>query len=73
MRGQAKIGAVGFVIGLTACTTYWNRPGATDADLRRDAYECERDARQSQFANVFFMIAFQERCMMARGWTKASR
>lgn len=74
MRAMAKpVLIVIASIVLSACTTYWDKAGSSPADLQRDAYECERDARQSgPFDNAFFMLAFQERCMMARGWTKTS-
>lgn len=63
----------GSILLLSACTTYWAMPGATQSDLTRDSYECERDARQSgYFNNGFELIAFAQRCMMARGWMKVS-
>lgn len=70
---KAVILPVLIVLTLSGCTTYWDKPGTTPADLQRDAYECERDARQSgPFDNGFYMLAFQERCMMARGWIKTN-
>lgn len=28
------------------CATVWDKPGATDADFKRDYYDCSRDASQ---------------------------
>ncbi len=54
----------------------WIKSGATQQDFARDSYECERDMRQSRYfgggiAGALNAQAFQERCMVARGWTKA--
>ncbi len=53
----------------------WYKEGATQADFRKDTYECEKDARQSGYFGTGFaaqlnMKDFQERCMMARGYEK---
>jgi hypothetical protein len=53
----------------------WERPGATQQDFARDSYECERDMRQSGHFGTGIVgelnaQAFQERCMVARGWSK---
>jgi hypothetical protein len=63
---------------LAACSPQyeWRKPGSTQADFRRDAYECERDMRQSGYfgsglAAAFEAQAFQERCMEAKGYYKA--
>lgn len=71
---MVKMAIAGVVISLalSGCTTYWTKPGATDSALMQAAYECERDARQSNFDNGFAMLAFQERCMKARGWIKTT-
>lgn len=54
-------------------TANWTKPNATPADLERDSYECERDARQAQPPNNPFGPALRkemfERCMKVRGWT----
>lgn len=61
-------------LALAGCTTYrWAKPGATEADLQRDSYECERDVRQSGYYGGGLLGAlnaegFGERCMMAHGW-----
>ena len=51
----------------------WMKPGATEADFRRDSYECERDARQSGYFGTGFvgqmnMEQFAGRCMRAKGY-----
>ena len=51
----------------------WMKAGATEADFRRDSYECERDARQSGYFGSGFvgqmnMESFAGRCMRARGY-----
>jgi hypothetical protein len=42
-------------------------------NFERDAYNCERDARQSAFSNsadgITERIEFQKRCMTARGYS----
>ena len=64
------------ILALCGCAkTFWVKPGATQQDFARDSYECERDARQSGYfgtgiAGAINMQAFQERCMVARGWSK---
>lgn len=71
-----------FAVLLTGCAANFHvtRPGMTDAALRRDEYECERDARQSmpQMAPVIAILigapqrdfdAFYQRCLEARGYT----
>lgn len=45
----------------------FSKPGASDADWKRDSYECERDAglaRQPGPPNG----RFYARCLEARGW-----
>lgn len=67
---------VPIAVGLAACAqTVWDKPGATQADFQRDAYQCEKDARQSGYFGGGFIgqanfQGFQERCMMAAGYTK---
>ena len=36
-----KIALLMLSLGLTACTTIWDRPGLTDAEWRQDTYACE--------------------------------
>ena len=60
----------------SGCTTYkWYHPTADQQQFRREAYECERDARQSGYyggglAGALNMRAFSERCMEAHGYEK---
>lgn len=63
-------------LSVGACThATWVRKGATDADLQRDQYACEKDARQSSYfgGRYYFDInfqAFQNRCMRSKGWSQ---
>ena len=75
---RRQISAVGALVVLAASsgcvsTASWVKPGATPADLERDSYECERDARQAQPPDNPFGPALRkqmfERCMKVRGWT----
>ena len=76
-RLAAVISAVLLLVaGNAGCARFvWVKPGASQQDFQRDAYECERDMRQSGYFGTGFAAAinaqdFQERCMMARGWFK---
>lgn len=56
-----------------ATPTVWIKDGSTQQDFATDAYECERDSRQSGYygdglIGVLNMQQFQQRCMNARGW-----
>jgi hypothetical protein len=65
-----------FGLLLVGCARFiWVKPGASQQDFQRDAYECERDMRQSGYFGSGVAAAiesqnFQERCMVARGWSK---
>lgn len=58
----------------TACArSMWVKSGATPDEFRRDAYECERDARPSDplgggIAGAMNFRDFATRCMNARGY-----
>jgi hypothetical protein len=57
----------GALLLLFGCApTIWDKPGATQQDLRTDLCECERDARQS---GVPPHGRFYRQCMEARGYT----
>lgn len=59
-------------LSLCSCTTYWTKPGLTDAQFRRDNYECERDAAQAGLGfGDLAAEGMREECMEARGYTKA--
>ncbi len=52
----------------------WVKYGSTQQEFNVDAYQCEKDARQSGYFGGGFMgqinfDEFQQRCMVARGWT----
>src|SRR5215510_6823562 len=64
------------LLGLSGCAQYrWTHPSFTEANWRRDIYECERDMRQSAYfgGGIVGQINandFQERCLQARGYSK---
>jgi hypothetical protein len=61
---------------LAGCAQFvWVKSGASQQDFQRDAYECERDMRQSGYfgrglSAAIESMSFQQRCMVARGWSK---
>ena len=61
---------------LCGCAKHeWVKSGATQQDFARDAYECERDARQSGYFGGGFVRAanmqnFYDRCLIAKGYQK---
>ena len=68
--------AVLIAVTLGGCAQYmWVKNGATDAEFRKDRYECERDMRQSGYYGgglygALNMMEFGEQCMRARGYQK---
>ena len=57
---------------LCSCTAgTFTKPGATEADFRKDNYECERDAAMSGLGNGLVSVGMRTECMEARGYTKA--
>lgn len=67
-----------------ATTTYYEKPGASDADFKRDNYECERDVRglpyspysqslSSMFMDEAIRLRLFEQCMEAKGWRKVKK
>jgi len=67
--------AVIALIALSGCVrTVWVKEGATPQDYNRESYECEKDARQSQYFGGGIVGAinfneFENKCMVAHGWT----
>jgi hypothetical protein len=65
-----------FGLLLAGCARFiWVKAGASQQDFQRDAYECERDMRQSGYFGSGILGGieaqnFQERCMVARDWSK---
>lgn len=61
-----------FISGCSS-TKVWQKHGASNADLRGDSYQCEKDARQSNFGGGLMGGAlrqeFYDRCMESRGWS----
>jgi hypothetical protein len=61
---------------VSGCAQYrWLHPNYTEATFKRDAYDCEKDMRQSAYFGTGIGGAirareFQDRCMEARGYTK---
>jgi hypothetical protein len=71
-----KIATIAIALLLIGCAQYrWTHPSFTEANWRRDTYECERDMRQSAYfgggiVGQINATDFQERCLQARGYTK---
>lgn len=65
--------ALAVLISGCSSTKFWQKQGASNADLRGDSYQCEKDARQSNFGGGLMGGAlrqeFYDRCMESRGWT----
>jgi hypothetical protein len=58
--------------------TIWTKQGGTEQEYRVDAYACERDMRQSGYygggiAGALNAKGFYERCMMSKGYHKATK
>ena len=65
---------------LAGCATHWSKGGATADDFNRDEYACERDAYAAGGAVILYggsavmptrNAAMKERCLRAKGWSKA--
>lgn len=71
-RGFIVLALAIFISGCSN-TKFWQKQGASNADLRRDSYQCEKDARQSNFGGGLMGGAlrqeFYDRCMESHGWT----
>ena len=65
-------------IGLSACAQEtWVRPGASQADLRSDRFQCERDSRQTGYLGSGMLGEmnignFFDECMASRGWYRGT-
>lgn len=61
-----------FITGCSS-TKVWKKPEASTSDLRKDSYQCEKDARQSDFGPGIvggsLRQEFYDRCMESHGWT----
>jgi len=77
--------ALFLLAGCAAPTQHWAKAGATQADLDRDTYECQRDAnmipsRQSPYGGYValvrdmqdqeYRVQFSEQCLKSKGWRK---
>ncbi len=75
MRRIATLALAGLALAACEGPDIWDKPGATQADFQRDAYECERDARMSAMsfgggiAGAIEAKNFYRRCMVAHGYT----
>lgn len=60
------------LVSSCSSTKFWQKQGASHADLRSDSYQCEKDARQSNFGGGLMggglRQEFYDRCMESRGW-----
>lgn len=67
---MAKAAMVAVGLMLAGCVSGgWQKPGGTARDFQRDAYDCERDIRQSVHPGGLDVRAgYFERCLMAHGW-----
>ena len=87
-----EIGAAGFAVmillpillgGCQAPPERWSKPGATDADLRHDLADCEREGTGTPPFHFWALndnydtardriIRRKNDCMIARGWQTAA-
>jgi hypothetical protein len=77
-----KISILATILGLGAilsgcASPTWDKPGATQQDFAQDSYACEKDMRQSGYygggiIGVINANGFEDRCMVAHGWTQVS-
>jgi len=64
------------LLGFTACTTYWSKPGVSPEDFARDNYACELDASRVapvsdvQAINVSAKERLHRSCMEAKGYRR---
>jgi hypothetical protein len=74
-KTMRRLAIIAVLLPLAACAQYvWVKPGATQADFKRDAYNCEKDMRQSGYyggglAGALEAYGFEQRCMEAQGYT----
>jgi hypothetical protein len=69
------------VLVLTGCNanTILDKPGVSEAEARRDLYQCQQDARQSatdsqtQFGRDLERRMVVEDCMAARGYKRVPK
>ena len=57
---------------LCSCTIgTLTKPGLTDAEFRKDMYQCDRDARMSGLGAGVASLGMRLQCMEARGYREA--
>jgi len=72
--GWFAIALVSFSLFGCATPMVWEKSGVSQADFKRDRYECERDMRQSGYfgggiSGSINRREFFKSCMGARGYT----
>lgn len=56
---------------LCSCTVgTFTKPGGSEAEFKKDHYDCARDARMSGLGAGLASIGMREECMEARGYVK---
>jgi hypothetical protein len=77
MSGRSQNGqkhwivAVSIVLSLCSCTVAtFTKPGGTEAEFKKDNYECGRDARMSGLGAGIASVGMREECMEAKGYVK---
>lgn len=56
---------------LCSCTIgTLTKPGLTDAEFKKDMYECDRDARMSGLGTGLASVGMRLQCMEARGYVE---
>jgi len=75
-KASKSLGIILLVAAVSSCAKpmIWDKSDATQAEYNKDAYECEKDARQSGYfgsgiAGAINMREFFKSCMVARGYT----
>ena len=48
----------------------WSKPGGTEEEWRKDAYECEREDRLTSPHEATGARRLAEKCLSARGYTR---
>jgi hypothetical protein len=66
-----KLLALSCAFALCGCTVAtFTKPGGTEAEFRKDNYECERDAAMAGLGTGLAAAGMHMECMEARGYTR---
>lgn len=70
--------AVYLLISLSACATYYTKPGATNIDFQRDQNDCLVKAGQAGYYGGDFSAnlardRFIAQCLGGQGWTQTNQ